>query len=73
MVKNTPANAGNTEDTGWIPGSGRSPGGVNGKPTPVFLPGKSCGQRSLAGNTVHKIPKLFYTTEQLIVSFFTRC
>ena len=29
MVKNLPANA---EDPGWIPGSGRSPGGGNGNP-----------------------------------------
>ena len=34
MVKNPHANAG---DAGFIPGSGRSPGGGNGK---VFLPGK---------------------------------
>ena len=46
MVKNPPANAG---DTGSIPGSGRSPGEGNGKPTPVVLPGESYGQRSLAG------------------------
>ena len=44
MVKNPPANI---EDVGSIPGSGRSPGGGNGKPTPVFLPGESHGQRSL--------------------------
>ena len=44
MVKNLPANA---EDTGSIPGWGRSPGGGNWQPTPVFLPGKSAGQRSL--------------------------
>ena len=31
-----------------LPGSGRSPGGGNGNP-PVFLPGESQGQRSLAG------------------------
>ena len=36
MVKNPPANAG---DMGLIPGSGRSP---------VFLPGKLYGQRSLS-------------------------
>ena len=30
-----------------IPGSGRSPE----KPTPVFLPGKSHGQRSLVGSS----------------------
>ena len=30
MVKNPPANAGDTEDRGLIPGSGRSPGGGRG-------------------------------------------
>ena len=33
----------NTGDPGLILGSGRSPGGGNGNPTPVFLPGKSQG------------------------------
>ena len=32
MVKNPPANAGDTRDTGLIPGSGRSPGGRKGNP-----------------------------------------
>ena len=32
MVKNPPANAGDTRDTGLIPGWGRSPGGGNGNP-----------------------------------------
>ena len=36
-------------DPGSIPGSGRAPGEGNGKPTPVSLPGKSHGQRSLVG------------------------
>jgi len=44
--KDLPANAG---DTLSIPGSGRSPGKGNGNPTPILLPGKSHGQRSLAG------------------------
>ena len=47
MIKNLPANTGDPEDAGSIPGSGKSPGG--GQPTPVFLPGESNGQRSLAG------------------------
>ena len=38
-------------DVDSIPGSGKSPGGGNGKPTPVFLPGKSHGQRSLEGHS----------------------
>ena len=41
MVKNLPANAGATGDMGLIPGSWQ--------PTPVFLPGKSQEQTSLAG------------------------
>ena len=32
MVKNPPAKAGDTGDTGSIPGSGRSPGGGNDNP-----------------------------------------
>ena len=49
MVKNLPANAGDTEDVGSIPGSGRSPGGGNNNLLLVFLPGEFYGQRSLAG------------------------
>ena len=36
-------------DSGSIPGWGSSSRGGNGSPTPVFLPGKAHGQRSLAG------------------------
>ena len=45
MVKNPPAK---TDDTGLIPGSGRSPGEEMAT-IPVFLPGKSNGQRGLVG------------------------
>ena len=45
VVKNQPANAG---DMGLIPELGRSLEKEM-KPIPVFLPGKSHGQRSLAG------------------------
>ena len=38
----------NAGDPASIPGSGRSPGEWKWQPTPVFLPGKSHGQRSLA-------------------------
>ena len=44
--KESVCNAGNLGST---PGSGRSPGEKNGNPIPVFLPGKSHGQRSLTG------------------------
>ena len=47
MVKNPPANAGDA-DVG--PGSGRSPGEGDGNPL-IFLPGKSPGQRRLAGHS----------------------
>ena len=43
VVKNPSAN----EDVGSIPRSG--PGRSNWQPTPVFLPGKSYGQRNLMG------------------------
>ena len=33
VIKNTPDNAGDTRDVGWIPGSGRSLGGQNGNPS----------------------------------------
>ena len=47
--KESACNAGDTRDKVSIPGSGRSLGGGNGKPTPVFLPGESHRQRSLVG------------------------
>ena len=47
VVKNPPANAGDARYVDLIPGSGRSPG--EGNDTPVFLPGKFHGQRSLVG------------------------
>ena len=49
VVKNLPGKAGDSRNTGSIPKLGRSPGVGNGQPTPVFLPGKFHGQRSLAG------------------------
>ena len=45
MVKNPPANAGNRLDP-WVK---KIPWRRAWLPTPVFLPGKSRGQRSLAG------------------------
>ena len=39
----------NAGDAGLIPGWGRFPGKGNGNLPPVFLPGKSHGQRSLVG------------------------
>ena len=48
-VKNPPVNAGDTRDTGSIPGLGRFPWRRAWQTTPVFLPRESHGRRSLAG------------------------
>ena len=47
----------NEEDLGLIPGSGRSPGEGNGKPTPVFLPGE-CHGCSLRGYSSRSLKEL---------------
>ena len=49
MVKNPPASAGGSRDTGSISGSERSPWYRKWQPAPVFLPIKFHGKRSLAG------------------------
>ena len=49
LVKNLPANTGDIRDVGLIPGSGRFPWKRKWRPTPVFVPGESHGQRSLVG------------------------
>ena len=49
MVKNPPANAGDTRGTGSTPGSGRFSGGRNGNPLQCSCWGKSHRHRSLAG------------------------
>ena len=57
MAKNPPANAGDSRDASSIPRSGRCPGGGNGKPTPVFLPGEFHGQKNPVGYVVHGVTK----------------
>ena len=47
MVKNLPANTGDTGDVGSIPGLGRSPRGGNGNPLKYSCLQKSCEQRRL--------------------------
>ena len=49
--KESTCNAGDAEDSGSIPGVRRSPPRIKRQPTPVFLPEKSHGQRSLAGHS----------------------
>ena len=48
VVKNMLPNVRHARDEGSIPESGGFPGGGMWPPTPVFLPGESHGQRSLA-------------------------
>ena len=52
VVKNLPANAGDTGDTASIPGSGRSPGEGNGNPLQY-----SCLGRGAWWATVHGVTK----------------
>ena len=49
VVKNHPVNAGDAIDASLIPGSERFPWRKKWQPSPVFLPGKCHGQRSMVG------------------------
>ena len=49
VFKNLPANAGDIRDAAFNIWGGKIPWSRKWQPTPVFLPGKSRGQRSLAG------------------------
>ena len=51
VVKQTPANAGEVRDTGWIPGLGRYQRRAW-QPTPVSWSEEPHGQRSLVGNNL---------------------
>ena len=63
VVKNPPANAGEARDMDLIPESGRFLWKRKWQPHPVFLPGKSHGQRSLAGYRLC-VPKVSDKTER---------
>ena len=62
--KESMGNAGDTGHMGLIPRSGRSSGGGEWQPTPVFLPEESHGQRSLGGYSPRG-PKELDMTEEL--------
>ena len=49
LVKNLPANAGDTRDVGSIPGSGRSSGEGNGNPLQYFCLGNPMDRRAWQG------------------------
>ena len=53
VIKNPPANTGDTRDAGSMPGQGRFPCRRAWQSTPVFLPRESYGQRRLRGCIVH--------------------
>ena len=49
VVKNLPASAGDSGDSGFYPWVGKIPWRRKWQPTPAFMPGKFYGQRSLVG------------------------
>ena len=56
VVKNSPANAGDTRDVGSIPELGRSPGGGQGNPLQYFCLGNPMNREAWQ-TTVHGIMK----------------
>ena len=64
VVKNPPANAGDTRDEGSIPGLGRSPGVGNGN-TLQYSCLENPMDRGAWWATVHGVTKEMDTTEQL--------
>ena len=73
VVKNPPANSGDTRDVGSIPGLGRSPGVGNGNPLQYFLPGKFHGQRNLVGDSPGGCKKSDTTEHTLIHIVALQC
>ena len=77
MVKNLPANAGDTRDAGLIPGLGRSPGEGNGNPLQYPCLGNPTdrGTWRAAAHGATKSPTLLcmYTHTQKFQSFLNFC
>ena len=72
-VKNSPANVGDVRDVGWIPGSGRSPGGGKGNPLQysclenpmdrgVWWTGVAKSQRWLKWLSTHTLEPFLFTS-----------
>ena len=61
VVKNLPANVGDTRDASSIPGSGRSPGGGHGHPLHCSCLGNPM-DRGAWRTTVHRVTKKLDTT-----------
>ena len=72
MVKNLPANAENMRYV-FDPWVGKILWRRAQQPTPVFLPGESHGQMSLAGYTVHRVSRVRHdlATKPLPPAHFT--
>lgn len=68
LVKDLPANEGDTQETGFIPGSGRLPWSSEWLPSLVFLPEEFCGQKSLAVFSLWGLEESD-TTEELTLHF----
>ena len=64
MLKNLPANAGDTRDASLLPGLGRSPGVGNGNPLQCSCLENSM-DRGACWATVHGVAESLITTEQL--------
>ena len=73
VVENLPANARTLRDVGSIPVLGRSPGEGNGKPSPVFLPGKFHGERSLVGYSPWGCKESDMTAQNAFMFFISGC
>ena len=58
MVKNPPANAGDIKRCRFSPWAWKIPWRRKWQPTPIFLPGESHGQRSLAGYSLWGLKEL---------------
>ena len=65
VVKNLPANAGDTEEARLLPGMRRSPGVGNGHPLQYSLSGKVHGQRSLVGCSPWDLKELDMTENKI--------
>ena len=64
VVKKLPASAGDVRDMGWIPRSGRSPGGGHGNPLQYFGPENPL-DRGVWQPTVHRVAKSRTQLKQL--------